>query len=261
MSTPVAVVGAVLLTLLAALVNGRRLYARQLGNLRGTKMKALRNSILCGALLLLTAPMLRAQDFSKYRNFALGTNLASVLKHTDERLVNVKATHDGSLLFQELTWHPANAIGVSYRAESVDELVFSFYKSELYKMVVTYDRASTEGLTADDMVRSIAAKYGPATSVALEIDAAGSEQYELRQKPVASWEDSQYSFNLVRSQFSNAFQLIIYSKRVTAEADAALAEVMRVDELEAPQRAVARQKKVADEIELARQKNQKSFRP
>jgi len=78
---------------------------------------------------------------------------------------------------------------------------------------------------------------------------------------VASWEDSQYSFNLVRSQFSNAFQLIIYSKRVTAEADAALAEVMRVDELEAPQRAVARQKKVADEIELARQKNQKSFRP
>ena len=222
-------------------------------------MKTMRSVVLCLVVLLLTAPMLRAQDFAKYRNFSLGTNLAAVLKHTDQRLLDVKATHDGSLLFQELTWRPANGIGVLSRSESVDELVFSFYKGELYKMVVTYDRASTEGLTADDMVKSISAKYGPATSIALEIDSAG--QYELRQKPVASWEDSQYSFNLVRSSFSNAFQLVIYSKRVTAEADAALAQVVKVDDLEAPQRAVARQKKEADAIELTRQKNQKSFRP
>jgi len=224
------------------------------------KMKAMRSSILCGVLLL-TAPMLRAQDFSKYRNFSLGTNLAAVLKHTDQRLVDVKVTHDGSLLFQELTWHPANGIGVSYRSESVDELVFSFYKGELYKMLVTYERASTEGLTADDMVKSISAKYGPATTVALEIDSAGNEQYEVRQKPVASWEDSQYSFNLVRSSFSNAFELVIYSKRVNSEADAALAQAVKVDLQEAPQKAVEREKKEADDREVMRQRNQKSFRP
>jgi hypothetical protein len=224
-------------------------------------MKMTRSAVVCFVVLLLAAPMLRAQDFSKYRNFSLGTNLAAVLKHTDHRLADVKPTHDGSLLFQELTWRPSYSIGVSSRAESVDELVFSFYKGELYKMVVTYERASTEGLTGDDMVKSISAKYGPATSIALEIDSPGNEQYELRQKPVASWEDSQYSFNLVRSQFSNAFQVVIYSKRVIAEADAALAQVVKVDELEAPQRAVARQKKEADAIELTRQKNQKSFRP
>lgn len=224
-------------------------------------MKTMRSACLCFVVLLLTAPMLRAQDFSKYRNFSLGTNLAAVLKHTDQRLLDVKATHDGSLLFQELTWRPANGIGVSYRSESVDELVFSFYKGELYKMVVNYDRASTEGLTADDMVKSISAKYGPATSVALEIDAAANEPYTVRGKPVASWEDSQYSLNLVRSSFSTAFQLIIYSKRVNAEADAALAQTVKVDELEAPQKAIERQKKEADAIELTRQKNQKSFRP
>jgi hypothetical protein len=224
-------------------------------------MKTMRNVVLCFVVLLLTAPMLRAQNFSKYRNFSLGTNLAAVVKHTQQRLVDVKATHDGSLLFQELTWRPANAMGVSYRSESVDELVFSFYKGELYQMLVTYERTSTEGLTADDMVKSIAAKYGPATSVALEIDSAANGQYELRRKPVASWEDSQYSFNLVRSPFSNAFQLVIYSKRVTAEADAALAEVVKVDELAAPKKAIERQKKETDEIELTRQKNQKSFRP
>jgi hypothetical protein len=224
-------------------------------------MKTMRSAVLCFAVLLLTAPMLRAQDFSKYRNFSLGTNLAAVLKHTDQRLLDVKATHDGSVLFQELTWRPANGIGVSYRSESVDELVFSFYKGELYKMVVTYDRASTEGLTADDMVKSISTKYGPATSIALEIDAAANEPYTVRGKPVASWEDSQYSLNLVRSSFSSAFQLIISSKRVAAEADAALAQVVKVDELEAPQKAIDRRKKEADAIELTRQKNQKSFRP
>ena len=223
-------------------------------------MKAMRSSILCGVLLLMVS-MLRAQDFSKYRNFSLGTNLAAVLKHTDQRLVDVKATHDGSLLSQELTWHPANGIGVSYRSESVDELVFSFYKGELYKMLVTYERASTEGLTADDMVKSISAKYGPATTVALEIDSAGNEQYEVRQKPVASWEDSQYSFNLVRSSFSNAFELVIYTKRVNAEADAALAQAVKVDLQEAPQKAVEREKKEADDREVMRQRNQKSFRP
>ena len=224
-------------------------------------MKTMRSACLCFVVLLLTAPMLLAQDFSKYRNFSLGTNLAAVLKHTDQRLLDVKATHDGSLLFQELTWRPANGIGVSYRSESVDELVFSFYKGELYKMVVTYDRASTEGLTADDLVKSISAKYGPATSVALEIDAAANEPYTVRGKPVASWEDSQYSLNLVRSSFSTTFQLIIWSKRVNAEADAALAQTVKVDELEAPQKAIERQKKEADAIELTRQKNQKSFRP
>ena len=224
-------------------------------------MKTMRTTVLSLIVLLLAAPSIRAQDFSKYRNFSLGTNLASVLKHTDQRLLDVKATHDGSLLFQELTWRPASGIGVSYRTESVDELVFSFYKGELYKMVVTYERASTEGLTADDMVKSISAKYGPVTSIALEIDAAANEQYGVRGKPVASWEDSQYSLNLVRSSFSSTFQLIIYSKRVTAEADAALAEVVKVDELAAPQKAVDRQKKELDAIELTRQKNQKSFRP
>jgi hypothetical protein len=110
-------------------------------------------------------------------------------------------------------------------------------------------------------VKSISTKYGPATSIALEIDAAANEPYTMRGKPVASWEDSQYALNLLRSSYSNAFELLIYSKRVAAEADAALAQVVKLDEQEAPQKAIERQKKEADAMELARQKNQKSFRP
>jgi hypothetical protein len=223
-------------------------------------MKAIRIAVLCSVALVLTTPILHAQNLSKYRSFSLGTNLATILKHTDQALVDVKATHEGSVLFQELRWRPASGIGVSQRWESVDELVFSFYKGELYNMVVNYGRAATEGFTADDMVKSISAKYGPATSVALETEATANEPYSARGKPLASWEDSQYSLNLLRTSYSNAFELVIYSRRVAAEADAALAQVVKVDEQEAPQKAIERQKKEAEAIELTRQKNQKSFR-
>jgi len=37
-------------------------------------MKAMRTTVLSLIVLLLTVPSIRAQDFSKYRNFSLGTN-------------------------------------------------------------------------------------------------------------------------------------------------------------------------------------------
>jgi hypothetical protein len=221
------------------------------------KMKTIRCSILCFVVLLLAAPMLRAQDFSKYRTFSLGTSLTTVLKHTDQKLADVKVIHSRPALIQELTWWPASLPGPSLRPDAVEQMLFSFYNSELYKMSVTYDRSSTEGLTADDMVESITAKYGPVTYVALPIDLAANE----RQQPVASWGDSQYSFNLVRSSFSGGFELIIYSKKVNAEAELALAETVKLDKQEEPQREAERKKKETDDLAAARQKNQKSFRP
>ena len=220
-------------------------------------MKTIRISIFCFAVLLLTATMLRAQDFSKYRNFSLGTNLATVLRHSDQKLADVKVIHSRPALIQELTWWPPNLPGTPLRPDAVEQMLFSFYNGELYKMSVTYDRSSTEGLTDEDMVKSITAKYGPATYVALAIDFTANE----RQQPVASWEDSQYSFNLVRSSFTGGFQLVIYSKKVNAEAELALAEAVKLDKQEGPQREAERLKKETDDLAVTRLKNQKSFRP
>jgi hypothetical protein len=223
-------------------------------------MKTMRISVFFLVVSLLVTPLLRAQDLSKYRNFALGANLATVLKITEQKSTDVKVTQAGSTLFQELTWWPASRSGASNRSESVEQMLFSFYRGELYKMSVTYDRNAVEGLTADDMVRSITSKYGSPTTIALEIDSPGND-YEARQKVVASWEDSQYSFNLVRSVFSSNFELVIYSKRVNAEAEAALVEAVKLDKEEGPQREAERQKKETDALEVTRQKNQKAFRP
>jgi hypothetical protein len=207
------------------------------------KMKNMRSLILCFVALLLTAPLLRAQDLSKYRHFTLGMSLTRVLERTDQKMADVKVIHGRPALIQEVTWWPPNIPGSSYRSDTVEQILFSFYNAELYKISVTYDRTSTEGLTAEDMVKSISAKYGPATSVKPEVDSATNERYDMRQKPVATWEDSQYSFNLVRSSFSGSFELLIYSKRLNAEAEIALAEAVKLEKEEEPQREAERQKK------------------
>ncbi len=97
------------------------------------------------------------------------------------------------------------------------------------------------------MVKSISAKYGPPTYVALAIDSATNDRYDVTQKPVASWADAQYSFNLVRSSFSDHLGLIIYSKRVNTEAELAIVEAVKLDAQEGPQREAERQKKQTDE--------------
>ena len=224
-------------------------------------MKTMRSSILCFVVLLLTAPLLRAQDLFKYRHFTLGMSLTRVLERTDQKMADVKVIHGRPALIQEVTWWPPNIPGSSYRSDTVEQILFSFYNAELYKISVTYDRTSTEGLTAEDMVKSISAKYGPATSVKPEVDSATNERYGMRQKPVATWEDSQYSFKLVRSSFSGSFELLIYSKRLNAEAEVALAEAVKLEKEEEPQREAERQKKQTGDLEATRQKNQKSFRP
>jgi len=221
----------------------------------------MRCSIPCFVVLLLAAPLLRAQDLSKYRHFTLGMSLTRVLERTDQKMADVKVIHGRPALVQELNWWPPNVPGTSSQSDTVEQILFSFYNAELYKISVTYDQTSTEGLTPEDMVKSISAKYGPATNVVLEIDSAKNDRYDVRQKPVASWEDTQYSFNLVRSSFSEQLGLIIYSKRVNAEAALAIVEAAKLDEREGPQREAERQKKQLDDLEVARQKNQKSFRP
>jgi len=224
-------------------------------------MKTMRPLFFCLMTLLLTAPMLRAQDFSKYRNFSLGMDLSTVLKYTGQKIADVKVTHSQPALIQEVTWWPPNSPRTTAQSDTVREIVFSLYNGELYKMAVTYDRTSTEGLTTPDMMRAVTAKYGPVANVPLAIDAAANDRYDMSAKIIASWEGSQYSVDLVRSAFTDDFGLVIYSKRVNADADLAIAEAVKLEVQERPKREAERQQMETDLLEVARQKNRKIFQP
>jgi hypothetical protein len=224
-------------------------------------MKMMRNSILCLVVLFLMTPLLSAQDLSRYRKFSFGMSLATVLKFTGQQPREVNLIHEHPALIQELTWWPPNTPGVSFQSDVVRQILFSFHNGELYKISVTYDRTSTEGLTTADMIKAITAKYGAVTSSAPDTAAAIGQQYDLQAQPLASWEDSRYSLNLVRSYFSDGFGLVIYSKAVNAEADLAIAEGVKLEKQEGPKKEAERQKKQTDDLEVARQKHQKTFRP
>ena len=225
------------------------------------KLKTIRSSILCLVILFLLAPLLDAQDLSKYRHFTIGMNLSRALERTDQKMTDVNVIRDRPALIQELPWWPPNLAGASLQADSVEQILLSFYNRELYKISVTYDQTSTEGLTAEDMVKSISKKYGPATNITLETDFTKNNAYEVRQRPIATWEDMQYSFNLVRSSLTDRFGLIIYSKRVNAAAELAIADAVKVEQEEAPKREAEDLKKQLDDLERARQKNRKIFHP
>ena len=77
---------------------------------------------------------------------------------------------------------------------------------------------------------------------------------------MALWEDSQYSLNLVRSTFTDRFGLIISSKPGMPRRNL-LAEALKLEKEDGPKKDAERQKKQIDDLELARQKNQKKFRP
>jgi hypothetical protein len=226
-------------------------------------MKRIHWSILCFVALLVWAPMLDAQtaDFSKYRDFSIGTSVTVVLSRTGQKPDEVTAISERPALIQQLTWWPGTLPGTPMHKDAVEHIVFNFLNNALYKISVTYERKATEGLTANDMIESLSAKYGLPASVTPQTAQNPNDRYAARREPVASWEDAQYAFSLMRSSFSDDFELVAISKRLNAEAEIATAEAAKLDEQERPQKDAERQKKETTDLELARQKNQKSFRP
>jgi hypothetical protein len=224
-------------------------------------MKTARNIVICVAAILLSVPSAYTQDLSKYRNFSLGTSLIAISRQVNERPADASVIHQSPALIQELTWWPMPSYQSSTSVDPVQQILFSFYNGALYKMVATYDSSTTEGMTAEDMTRAISAKYGAATIPIVAAGSLGNTTYGVTQAPIAQWEDPQYSVILSRTPFLNAFQLVMCSKQLNDQAEAASAAAVKQAREDAPQMEIARAKKEAADLEAARQNNLKFFRP
>jgi hypothetical protein len=111
------------------------------------------------------------------------------------------------------------------------------------------------------MVESISAKYGPATILPPQAESVLYDGFNTSDKGVATWEDPQYFFKLVRSSFTNRFGLILFSKRANAQAELAVTDSLAMETEEKPQREADLKKKAAADLEVERIKNQKTVRP
>jgi hypothetical protein len=154
--------------------------------------------------------------------------LEELAKQVDQKPTEANVIHERPALIQELTWWPPLGSG-TLRTEPVRQILFSFYNGELYRILVTYDRYVTEGLTTDAIVRTMSAKYLTATKSTAEINFPTNEtgEYGTTEKVIVRWEDSHYSFNLFRSPLSNTFGRVMFSKRLDARAEAEIAKSLK----------------------------------
>jgi len=224
--------------------------------------RTLAAAFLCAALF---CSLGAAEDLAKYRDFQFGMTLESVAKQIHVNVSDAKTTSRRPALIQSLQWEQFGYPSLPAKADSLRNVRFDFYNGELSKMVVTYDPAGTDGLTTADMVEAISALYGTATTPERTITVSTSGVYDDNQKVLASWEDGQYSYNLFRAAYGNAFGLVAFSKKLDLMASDSKREADRLDKLEAPGKELARQVKQEDDKRVAQEKarliSKPKFRP
>jgi len=216
-------------------------------------------ALLCG---LVGTSMLSAADLSSYRGLKLGMSLAAASKLAGSRPTDARIVQKRPALIQEMNWElrPAQ---VNPKPDPVKDGLLSFFNGELFRIIVTYDRYKIQGMSTDDMIQAISETYGTATKPTAEI--AYHSNYAEVAPVLARWEDSEYSYDLVRTGDRSSFALILYSKRLETLALASIVEAARLDADEAPQRELDKQKKRDDDDRLALDKaravNKPNFRP
>jgi hypothetical protein len=230
------------------------------------------------AVVVLSAPAVHSQDLlasrplqgesrARYRDFKLGSDLASVSALTSVPALEAKTIHQRPAVLQELEWRRPYVVSGSTTqpADPVRQIVFSFYDNQLSKMVVEYDRDRTAGMTDADMIDAISTAYGPALKPAPAKARAVASYDDTSGTTVARWGDADYSVVLYRSSYASGFQIVVTSPRLDGLARTAVARAVRLDEREAPQREIARQKKEVEAArasqEKARLENKAAFRP
>jgi hypothetical protein len=221
-------------------------------------MNMIRKSIITLGLVLLATPVISGQDLSRYRKFVLGTSLAAISKQLGQDERQATLISQSPALIQQMTYWQ---VDTSDNLEPISHITLDFYNGALYRIVVVYDQKAVQGLTEEDMVKAISARYGKGVRLYPEIDFPNHDVYSSPEKVIAQWDDSQNSVTFFHSTGLESFGLAVFSKRANTQAEAAIVESAKLAKEQAPQKEIDRQKKEVDDADIARQKNIKSFRP
>ena len=224
-------------------------------------MSVTRRVALSALGVVLAICTVSATELSRYREFALGSSVETVTAVTQTAVRDLKTIHSRPALLQEVAWQPRYMSGAPVADRgSINEIVFSFVDDQLFRMTVVYDRSRTSGLTNADMIAALTDMYGAATS-----PTKASADAALGMTVLAEWQQADAGVVLRRSQYNEAFSLVITSWPLEAIARKAQTTALMLDAREAPAREAELARKRADEQrqaeERARTANKKVFKP
>ena len=121
---------------------------------------------------------------------------------------------------------------------------------------------AAHGLTAADIIESVAAVYGPP---ALKSEGTRLQAGVPDTVVLAQWDSTNASLTLRRGAYSSEFQLVLTSKAANTRARGAIQEAGRLDAIDAPRLVLEQRKKETADTDVARDKlraaNKAAFRP
>jgi len=217
------------------------------------------------ACIVLAVSTVSSAELSRYREFELGTSVATVTAVT-QNAARVRIVHSRPALIQQLEWRPRYMAGAPQAdRDSIGEVVFSFVDDQLFQMSIAYAQDRTSGLTDQDMVSSLTAVYGAPSSPAPRTRTTSSLLALDTPVVIAEWRHADTTVALQRREYSESFFLVITSLPLDIIARKAQATAVAMDQSEAPAREAALLKKrAADEkvaAETTRSANKKVFQP
>ena len=228
-------------------------------------MHTVRVLVLASFAFVLGSEPLAAQSLSRYRAYALESNLSSIVQLSGAKQSDVKTLHSRPAVIQQVEWRAPYVPSSSAAADPVRTILFSFYEDQLYGVAVTYEHDRMEGLTDSDVIASISAAYGGALPMRARPADTSLLDMPRDTTVIARWDDGMSVLTLLRGSYSREFQLVLMSKQLSARARAATREAVRLDVRDAPQVAADQRAKHAAEARVANDKaraaNKAGFRP
>jgi hypothetical protein len=207
-----------------------------------------------------------APVYSRYRGVSLGDTVTAAAASLNMTASDIAVVHVRPSLIQQLTWRPNHFFtGRTTKPDAVAEMVLTFHLGRLARVVATYDRDRTEGLTNADLRDSFTALYGPSmlvpTTPRPRAGTTSSDQPDV----IGQWGDGETLVVLSRDVYPPRIKLTVSSVAVTRQMQDAMASSVRLDALEAPTRDMIRRTSEAltqrERAERSRIDNKAAFTP
>ena len=183
---------------------------------------------------------------ARYRDVMLGESLETVVQRLQVAATDVKVLHDNPSLVEEVTWKPHRFVsGSTVTADPLAELVLTFHVGRLARIVATYDRERTAGLTDADLNELLSDTYGMAllrsAPVLTSPDVRG---VTAARRTISAWADDSTTVLLWREEYPQRVGLTIASTAADGALQEAIVNGKALTATNAPQR--ARDKQAAD---------------
>ena len=200
--------------------------------------------------------------YSRYRGVSIGDSVGTTVASLGMTASDIAVVHARPSLVQQLTWRPNQFFaGRTGPADALAEMVLTFHLGRLARVVATYERERTEGLTDVDLRDSFTTVYGPSMLVPTAARAAPAGQPQV----IGQWGDGETLVVVWREAYPPRVKVTVSSVAGDRLMQDAMASGLRLDALEAPARDIIR--RASDELtrrrraEQSRVDNKAAFKP